>query len=62
MIPHDYHLHSHYSCDCQSTMAEQCASAIAKGIPEIGLTDHFDLHPLDECSGYFKLAGWMAEI
>ncbi len=62
MIPHDYHLHSHYSCDSQATMAAQCASAIAKGIPEIGITDHFDLHPLDECSGYFKLAEWAAEL
>jgi histidinol-phosphatase (PHP family) len=62
MIPHDYHLHSHYSCDCQATMAKQCTSAIAKGLPEIGITDHYDLHPLDECSGYFKLAEWAAEI
>jgi len=62
MIPHDYHLHSHYSCDCQSTMAEQCASAVAKGIPEIGISDHYDLIPLDECAGYFKLAEWAAEI
>ncbi len=43
-------------------MAEQCSGAIAKGIPEIGITDHFDLHPLDECSGYFKLAAWAAEF
>ena len=62
MIPHDYHLHSHYSCDSQATMAEQCASAVAKGLPEIGFSDHFDLHPLDECSGYFKLAEWAAEL
>jgi histidinol-phosphatase (PHP family) len=62
MIPHDYHLHSHCSCDSQATIAAQCASAIAKGIPEIGITDHFDLHPLDECAGYFKLADWAAEL
>lgn len=42
-------------------MAEQCSGAIAKGIPEIGITDHFDLHPLDECSGYF-VAAWAAEF
>ena len=62
MIPHDYHLHSHFSCDCQATMAEQCAGAIARGLPEIGFTDHYDLHPLDECAGYFRLAEWAAEI
>lgn len=43
-------------------MAAQCASAVAKGLPEIGFSDHFDLHPLDECSGYFKLTEWAAEI
>ena len=43
-------------------MAEQCSGAIAKGIPEIGITDHFDLHPLDDCSGYFKFAEWVAEF
>lgn len=43
-------------------MAEQCAGAIARGLPEIGFTDHYDLHPLDECAGYFRLAEWAAEI
>ncbi len=43
-------------------MAEQCAGAIARGLPEIGFTDHYDLQPLDECAGYFKLAEWAAEI
>jgi len=62
MIPHDYHLHSHHSCDSKATMAEQCASAVAKGLPEIGISDHFDLHPLDECAGYFRLAEWAAEF
>lgn len=62
MIPHDYHMHSHYSCDSKATMAEQCAAAVAKGLPEIGISDHFDLHPLDECAGYFRLAEWAAEI
>ena len=62
MLPHDYHIHSHHSCDSQATIAEQCASAVAKGLPEIGISDHFDTHPLDMCSGYFKLTEWAAEI
>jgi histidinol-phosphatase (PHP family) len=62
MIPHDYHVHSNFSCDCQATMAEQCVSAIAHGLPEIGFADHFNLHPRDECCGYFRLADWAAEI
>ena len=62
MIPPDYHLHSNFSCDCQATLAEQCASAIAKGLPEIGITDHFDLHPGDDCRDWFRLDDWAAEI
>jgi histidinol-phosphatase (PHP family) len=62
MIPHDYHLHSHYSCDCQATMAAQCASAVAKGIPEIGITDHYDLHPMESCRDWLRLDEWAAEI
>ncbi len=62
MFPHDYHLHSNFSCDCQATMAEQCLGALQKGLPEIGITDHFDLHPSDECAGYFRLTEWAAEM
>lgn len=43
-------------------MAEMCGSAIAKGIPEIGFTEHYDLHPNEECRDWFKLAPWAAEI
>jgi histidinol-phosphatase (PHP family) len=62
MFPHDYHLHSHFSCDCKASIVEQCLSAIQKGLPEIGITDHFDLQPLDECSGFFRQADWAAEL
>ncbi len=62
MFPHDYHLHSNFSCDCKTTMGEQCLSAIEKGLPEIGFTDHFDLHPGDECRGFFRLKEWAAEL
>ncbi len=62
MFPHDYHLHSNFSCDCKATMGEQCLSAIEKGLPEIGFTDHFDLHPGDECRGFFHLKEWAAEL
>jgi histidinol-phosphatase (PHP family) len=62
MIPHDYHLHSLFSCDCKAPMAEMCRAAAAKGIPEIGFTEHFDHHPGDECRGYFRLDAWAAEL
>src|SRR3989304_2564730 len=59
---HDYHVHSNFSCDCQATMAEMCRSAIAKGIPEIGFTEHYDLHPNEGCRDWFKLDEWAAEL
>lgn len=62
MFPHDYHLHSHFSCDCKASIVEQCLSAIQKGLPEIGLTDHFDCHPGDECSGFFRPIEWATEL
>ena len=62
MFPHDYHLHSNFSCDGIASIVEQCLSAIAKGLPEIGITDHFDLHPGDECAGFFRPIEWAAEL
>jgi histidinol-phosphatase (PHP family) len=62
MYPHDYHLHSNFSCDGKASIVEQCLSAIAKGLPEIGITDHFDLHPGDECAGFFRPIEWAAEL
>jgi histidinol-phosphatase (PHP family) len=43
-------------------MAEMCQSAIDKGIPEIGFTDHFDLIPEDPFSGFFKADLWWEEL
>ena len=62
MFPHDYHLHSNFSCDCKTSIIEQCLSAIHKGLPEIGIADHFDLHPGDECQGFFRPTEWAADF
>jgi histidinol-phosphatase (PHP family) len=61
-IPQDYHMHSNFSCDCESPMAMMCRSAIARGIPEIGFTEHHDLHPGDPNRNWFKPQGWWAEL
>jgi histidinol-phosphatase (PHP family) len=53
-IPLDYHVHSNISCDSRATMAEMCQAALARGITEIAFTEHFDLHPADICTGYYK--------
>jgi histidinol-phosphatase (PHP family) len=62
MIPHDYHMHSNFSCDCDATMADMCRSAIARGIPEIGFTEHYDLHPNEPCRDWFRPQPWWAEL
>ena len=61
-IPHDYHMHSNFSCDCKFSMAEMCRNAIANGIPEIGFTEHYDLHPGEPYRDWFKLELWAAEL
>jgi len=53
-IPLDYHMHSTISCDSRATMAEMCRSALSKGIHEIAFTEHFDLHPKDSCTSFYK--------
>jgi len=62
LIPHDYHMHSTFSCDCQAPMADMCQAAVTLGIPEIGFTEHFDHHTRDECKDYFKLEPWAADL
>jgi len=62
MIPHDYHMHSDFSCDCKASMAEMCRGAIEKGVPEIGFTEHYDLHPGESCPDWFQPEPWWAEL
>lgn len=62
MIPQDYHMHSNFSCDCQATMSSMCQAAIDVGIPEIGFTEHYDLHPREECHDWFRPEPWWQEL
>ena len=62
MIPHDYHIHTTFSCDGKSSMWDMCQAAIARSIPEIGFTDHFDLSPRESCRDWFKPEPWWSEI
>lgn len=59
---HDYHMHTHFSCDSKATMEEMCKSAIAQDIPEIGFSEHFDLHPLEPCQNWFQVDQWWSEL
>jgi histidinol-phosphatase (PHP family) len=60
--PHDYHLHTSFSVDCQVPMTALCERAIELGIPEICITEHADFVPEDEGYRYFAPAAYFAEI
>ncbi len=62
MIPHDYHIHSNFSCDCEFSMEEMCNGAIEHRVKEVGFTDHYDLHHNEECRGYLKIEPWIVEL
>ena len=62
MIPQDYHMHSNFSPDCKIPMAEMCQNAVDKGLPEIGFTEHYDLHPREKTRNYFQPEPWWAEV
>jgi histidinol-phosphatase (PHP family) len=43
-------------------MAAMCRAAVVKGIPEIGFTEHYDLHPDEDGRDWFRLEPWAAEL
>ncbi len=59
---HDYHMHSNFSFDCRAEMRDMCQSAIAQGIPEIGFSEHYDLHPSEPYRNQFHPATWWEEL
>ncbi len=61
-IPLDYHMHSRFSSDSQAGVEEMCRKAIELGIPEIGLSEHFDLHPREPKPVFYQPDAWWAEI
>lgn len=53
MYLYDYHSHSDYSMDGKDSIAKLCAAAIAAGLQELAVTDHFEPTPQDkEASDY----------
>jgi len=57
----DYHIHTRFSSDSETTMAAACEAAIARGMSEIAFTDHADFGPADP-PGYFRPVEYLAEI
>ncbi len=49
MIFPDYHLHSEFSSDCNTTISDIISTAKSKGLTSICITDHYDMDfPLDK--------------
>ena len=62
MIRHDYHTHTTFSPDGDSSPEAMCRRAIQQGIPEIGFSEHWDVGPLEEQPRFFQPEPWYAEI
>ncbi len=45
----DYHVHTHFSCDCTYSMEDMCRAAIAAGVSQIAFCEHEEHNPGDEC-------------
>lgn len=61
-IPHDYHMHSEHSIDCEVPVIDRCRSAVELGLAEICITDHLDLIPYDSSSGYYRPDAYFADV
>jgi histidinol-phosphatase (PHP family) len=62
MIPHDYHTHTTFSPDGDSSPEAMCRRAIELGLPEIGFSEHWDVGPLEEQPRFFQPEPWYAEL
>ncbi len=58
----DYHVHSLFSCDAHDSVDALCRRALELGVREMGISEHCDYHPLDECRGYFQPELWWKAI
>ncbi|MCS7060285.1 MAG: histidinol-phosphatase HisJ family protein [Anaerolineae bacterium] len=45
----DYHVHTHFSCDCNYSMEDMCRAAIAAGAHQIAFCEHEEHNPSDGC-------------
>ncbi|QZY57241.1 histidinol-phosphatase HisJ family protein [Crassaminicella profunda] len=60
---YDYHVHSHFSTDCDVNMEEMIQKAISIGLKEICFTDHIDYDYQDSSINFeFDIPSYMAHI
>jgi histidinol-phosphatase (PHP family) len=62
MIPLDYHLHSTFSSDGDSSPEAMCRRAIELGLPEVGFSEHWDVGPYEETPRFLRPAAWWDEL
>ena len=61
-VPLDYHVHSNFSSDAGASIHALCMSAIDQGLPEIGLSEHYDLHPKESKPVFYRPEAWWEEF
>ena len=62
MYLYDYHTHSLNSSDGKSTVSELCVNAIASGMKEIAVTDHFEPSMGNEAYPYYNAKNYFFDI
>lgn len=62
MYLYDYHMHSQNSSDGKDTISEMCAVAIASGLREIAVTDHFEPSPGNEEYLFYKPGNYFLDM
>ena len=58
----DYHVHTNFSADSESSMEDQCRAAILAGVAQIAFTEHEDYNPGDFTSFYFKHEDYLRKL
>lgn len=58
----DQHNHSSFSFDSETTLAEKCRGAVAKGLAGFCMTEHFSVDDLDVSYGYLDYQAYHREI
>ena len=58
----DYHVHTRYSADAESPMAELVVAGLRAGLHGIAFTDHLEWYPEDDATGYLSLERYFAEL
>ena len=62
MYLYDYHMHSLNSSDGKNSISELCAAAIASGLKEIAVTDHFEPTMGNEKYPFYKPGNYFLDM